>query len=92
MGVFFPARIITAAMLVAMLVALLCAGPALGRDAQSQGQGQTQDQRQPERGDGTYMTLSLNNVSYIIDPQLKDLAALTRSDASVYFSRGDERV
>ncbi len=84
MGFFFPARII----MTALLAALLCAAPALGRDAQSHDQAQ----RQPERGDGTYMTLSLNNVSYIIDPQLKDLAALTRSDASVYFSRGDDRV
>ena len=80
MGAFFPARIITTA----IVLALLYSAPALGRDAHSQ--------RGPERGDGKYMTLSLNNVAYIIDPELNDWAALTRSDAAVHLMRGDERI
>ena len=79
MGAFFPARIITTA----IVLALLYSAPALGRDAHGQ--------RGPERGDGKYMTLSLNNVAYIIDPELNDLTALARSDAAVYLMRNGER-
>lgn len=79
MGAFFPARIITTA----IVLALLYSAPASGRD--------TRAQREPERGDGKYMTLSLNNVAYIINPDLDDWTALIRSDAAVYLSRGGER-
>ena len=78
MGTFFPARII----ITAIVLALLSSAPALGRDARAQ--------REPERGDGKYMTLSLNKVAYIINPGLDDLTALTRSDAAVYLLRGGE--
>ena len=79
MGAFFPARII----ITAIVLALLYSAPASGRDSRAQ--------REPERGDGKYMSLSLNNVAYIINPDLDDWTALIRSDAAVYLSRGNER-
>ena len=65
-------------------MALLFFAPAQGRENTSQ--------REPERGDGEYITLLLDNVSYIIDPTLNDLTALTRSGAGVYLTRDGERV
>lgn len=79
MGIFFPARIISAALLAALL--LSSPGRALGESGP----------REPERGDGEYISLSLNEVMYIINPERSDWASLVRSGSGVYLSRNGER-
>ena len=80
MGMSFPARIISAALFAALLVS--SPGRALAESGP----------REPERGDGEYISLSLNEVMYIINPERSDWASLVRSGSSVYLSRGNERV
>ncbi len=79
MGTPFPTRIFGAA----LFAALLIASPT--RVAAEAGP------RAPERGDGEYITLSLNEVMYVINPERSDWASLVRSGSGVYLSRGNER-
>ena len=79
MGMSFPTRIISAALLTALLLSL--PGRALAESG-----------REPEQGDGKYITLSLDNVQYVIASDSDSWTSLERSGPKVYLRKSDERV